>query len=431
MGPRRRPGPRRPSRVARHVAWPRGRPGRVARRLAAWPLAWPTGGRSAPPSACRHGHFSAPPASSSVSSPDRTSAPALPRRCHSMWHSSGGGSTRPCPVSSEVEDGVSSPVRPGVTRSDIRPAARAARAGRGGTDRHLVALWSGPGDREIRRGGYHIRVQRTFADLTFDLGRAVREARLATGWAQEELSERASVSRSLIAKVESGRGNVTLASVAAVCDALGIRAALRLETPFLADRRSQLEPAHARGVAYVQRCLERDGWRVAREVEIYHGRSRGWIDLLALHPDTEALLVIEYKTELRDIGLVERTLAWYERSAPEAAGRLGWRPRSVASVLLMLASEANEIRLAENRFALAGPFPVRAPELRRRLVDPGGTWPEPARALALVDPLSRRGTWLRAGRLDGNRSRSSYVDYADFMRRTRARPGSSRAGRGR
>lgn len=274
-------------------------------------------------------------------------------------------------------------------------------------------------------------MQRTFADLTFDLGRAVREARLATGWTQEEVSQRASVSRSLIAKVESGRGNVTLVTVASVCDALRIRVALRLEAPFLADRRSQLEPAHARGVAYVQRCLEGAGWRVAREVEIHHGRSHGWIDLLALHPDTEALLVIEYKTELRDLGLIERTLAWYERAAPETAGQLGWRPRSVASALLMLATETNEIRLAENRLALAGSFPVRAPELRSRLVDPGRAWPEPARALALVDPLGRRGTWLRAARLDGNRARTPYVDYADFMRRTRARPGPRRPHGGR
>lgn len=246
------------------------------------------------------------------------------------------------------------------------------------------------------------------------------------GWTQAELSERAAVSRSLVAKVESRRGNVSLLTVAAACDALGIRVALKFEAPFLADRRSQLEPAHARGVAYVQRCLERAGWRVAREVEIHHGRSHGRIDLLALHPDTEALLVVEYKTELRDLGLVERTLAWYERAAPEAARQLGWRPCSVASALLLLATEANEIRLAENRLALAVSFGVRAPELRRRLADPGRAWPEPARALALVDPRSRRGAWLRAARLDGNRSRTPYVDYADFMRRIRARRGPSR-----
>ena len=47
------------------------------------------------------------------------------------------------------------------------------------------------------------------------------------------------------------------------------------------------------------------------------------MDLLAWHPATGLLLVIEVKTELHDLGANERQLNWYEREAWAAARRLG------------------------------------------------------------------------------------------------------------
>lgn len=252
------------------------------------------------------------------------------------------------------------------------------------------------------------------------LARSIRDTRLARGWTQAELGRRARVSRTFVTKVEGAKGDTSVAAVAALVDALGIDAELSLRAPFLADRRRQREPAHARCVAYAQRQYERDGWQTAREVEIAHARSHGWIDLLAYRPETSALAVNEVKTEIEDLGRIERTMGWYEREAWELARGLGWRPRFVVGCLLVLDTDRNHERIRDNRLALAGGFPVRAPQLLEWLREPLRPWPRPARALALIDPLRRRDRWLTATPLDGRRTPAAYVGYADFIRRSRS-----------
>jgi hypothetical protein len=216
-------------------------------------------------------------------------------------------------------------------------------------------------------------------------------------------------------------GALSLATTAALFDALGIQASLDLRAPLLADRQRQLEPARARCVAYAQRRYERAGCLTAREVDISYGRSHGWIDLLAFDPRSGALAVNEIKTEIEDEGRIERTMGWYERAAWEVARNLGWRPRLVVGCLLLLDSERNHERIRGNREALATGFPVRAFALTSWLGGPRRPWPAPARALALVDPLSRREAWLRATTRDGRRTPAPFEDYADFMRRLRGR----------
>jgi hypothetical protein len=129
------------------------------------------------------------------------------------------------------------------------------------------------------------------------------------------------------------------------------------------------------------------------------------------------LLVIELKTEIRDLGAIERTLGWYEREAWAAARRLGWRPNQVLGCLLLLATEMNENRIADNQAGFSGGFPIRASELRRVMAD--NTPALRGRAMALIDPRSRRHDWLRPSRLDGRPTPAPYVDYADFVRATR------------
>jgi XRE family transcriptional regulator, regulator of sulfur utilization len=253
------------------------------------------------------------------------------------------------------------------------------------------------------------------------LGRAVRETRLALGWTQQQLADRAGTSRSMVGHVEAGMVNVSIDTAATLCDALGLRVDFGLRAPFLTDRQRQREPAHARCSAYVQRRLERHGWLVRRELEIAYGRSHGWIDLLAFSSRTGLLLVIEIKTEIEDLGKIERTLAWYEREAGAVARTGGWRPVRVASVLMVLATDANDRRLRDNREAVRVAFPGRTDELRRLIHEPAH--PVTGRALAFIDPRSRKDTWLIRPRIDGRRSVAPYADYADFMRALRTAAG--------
>jgi len=204
---------------------------------------------------------------------------------------------------------------------------------------------------------------------------------------------------------------MSLKVIARISDAMGLEVDLSLRPPFISGR--QRDAAHAQCGAYVQRRLEASGWLVEREVEIVHGRSHGWIDLLAFGPATRSMLIIEIKTEVDDLGRIERTLGWYGREAWTSARRLGWRPIRTAVWLLVLATEVNDERIRANRDALAAAFPGRASEIQAALARQA---PSPPRALALIDPRSRRRDWLMRSRTDGRRSPAPYPDYAGFMR---------------
>jgi transcriptional regulator with XRE-family HTH domain len=258
------------------------------------------------------------------------------------------------------------------------------------------------------------------------VAKAVLDLRSALGWSQQELGRRAGLSQPQVSAVEAGRlDGLTFRTAARLLEAMGARLAVTVDAPYLGDRPLQRDAAHARCVGHVVRRLTAAGWLIASEVEVGGDRSRGWIDVLAFHPPTGLVLVIEIKTELRDLGQIERTLGWYEREAWAAARRQGWRPRRVFGVLLLLATEANEDRVRSNRDALATGFPHRAAALTATVAS--GVSPDGGRALALIDPRSKRRQWLRPARIDGRRSASPYVDYADFMRVSRSgRPHRSR-----
>jgi transcriptional regulator with XRE-family HTH domain len=251
------------------------------------------------------------------------------------------------------------------------------------------------------------------------LGILIAELRRSIGWSQRELAARAGVSQGLVSAIENGRlATITFATATRLLEAMGARLIVDVAPPFLGDRQLQRDPAHVRCVTHVARRLGKAGWQVATEVEIGGDRSRGWIDILAFHPVTRLVLVVEIKTEIRDLGAIEQTLGWYERESWAAARRRGWRPSQSVGALIVLATTANDERFRQNRDALAYGFPMRARELST-LVSTGVVSSGPRRAVAMIDPGSLRADWLRRSGLDGRRSPAPYDDYADFMRRRR------------
>lgn len=248
------------------------------------------------------------------------------------------------------------------------------------------------------------------------VGAAVANLRGTIGWTQAELGARAGMSQSQVCRVERGiLSDLTFETAERLLAAMGARLVISVDAPYLSDRQRQREPAHARCSAHVAKMLRRAGWDVATEVEVGGDRSRGWIDVLAYNPVTGWLLVIEIKTEIHDLGAIERSLNWYEREAMSVARRMGWKPTRSIGCLLLLASSANDERASTNREPMNMGFPVRSRELAT-LVDGEAIPPLRGRAVAMIDPLSRRTSWLRPLRQDGRRSPAPYADYADFMR---------------
>ncbi|HEY7700740.1 MAG TPA: helix-turn-helix domain-containing protein [Candidatus Limnocylindrales bacterium] len=253
--------------------------------------------------------------------------------------------------------------------------------------------------------------------LRITFARACSDARISLDLTQQQVAERVGVSRSQLAKVELGLIAPSLDLVDRIAEVLGLQIALDIRPPTFVGGPRVRDAVHASCSAYVDRRLRALGWAVAREVEVIHGRSHGWIDLLAFDADTGTLLVIEIKTRLDDLGALERQMAWYERMAWDAARRLGWRPRRVVSCVIALASDEVERVARVHRDLLRLAFPMRAPDVANLLAHPDAEFR--GRGIALVDPSSRRRQPVIGTSLDGRRSRLPYSDYADAVGRIR------------
>jgi transcriptional regulator with XRE-family HTH domain len=86
----------------------------------------------------------------------------------------------------------------------------------------------------------------------------VRAARLARGWRQHDLADRSGVSKGMIQQIETARTNPSIATVARLCDTLGIGFGELVEPP--------------EGLGLVTRAADGVLRRCGR-----HGRSRAWL----------------------------------------------------------------------------------------------------------------------------------------------------------
>ena len=97
-----------------------------------------------------------------------------------------------------------------------------------------------------------------------------------------------------------------------------------------------LDEGHARLVAVMATRLRDLGWEVRLEVTYESGRSSGSIDILAWHPPTSHLLVIEIKTEIPSAEATLRKLDEKVRVASAVAmERFGWSPGRVSRLLVV------------------------------------------------------------------------------------------------
>lgn len=207
------------------------------------------------------------------------------------------------------------------------------------------------------------------------LGATIRAARIKRRWRQTDLAANARVSQMTVSRVERGQiPELTLATLRRVAAALEIRLELlprgqgaQLDR-LLSERHSALHESVAKALAH-----DFPEWVMASEVSFSIWGERGVIDLVLWHPEHRALLIIEFKTELVDVGDLVGTMDRRRRLAAEIVKSRGWRPRIVSTWVILAASRTNARRVADHRTVLRTAFPAGVRAIRRWLRDPAGS----------------------------------------------------------
>lgn len=207
----------------------------------------------------------------------------------------------------------------------------------------------------------------------FRVGRAVRALRRRRGLRQSDVAEAAGVVHDTVSRIELGRlDGVTLGTLRQVLRVVG--AGMRIEVLWRGAALDRLlDERHAALVGAAAKRLGRAAWEVEAEVSFAVYGERGAIDLLGWHAASRSLLVVEVKTELVSVEETLRRLDAKARLARRiAAERFGWRPQSVARLLVLPAGSVERARVARNAAVLDIAFPMRGSAVRRWLAQPNG-----------------------------------------------------------
>jgi transcriptional regulator with XRE-family HTH domain len=205
------------------------------------------------------------------------------------------------------------------------------------------------------------------------IGRSIRALRHRKGWRQVDLARRVAIGQAAISGVEAGDlATVSMRTLQRIAEELGAELVIGLrwhggDLDRLADR------AHADLVERIARRLAALGWETHLEVSFSRFGERGSIDVLAWHPATRTVLVVEVKSEITG---VEETLRRHDikvRLAREIAfERLGERPAVVGRLLAAADTSTTRRRIADHAETFARAYPTRGRSVTRWLADPRG-----------------------------------------------------------
>jgi transcriptional regulator with XRE-family HTH domain len=203
------------------------------------------------------------------------------------------------------------------------------------------------------------------------VGALFRALRIRRGWRQEDLAERAGVSRSAISRIERGHfGRTSLNTLRAVARALDATIDLVVRWQG-ADADRVLNAGHARLHEDIARLLDSiTGWEHAPEVSFSIYGERGVIDILAFHAASRCLLVIELKTELASLEDLLTVMSRRRRLAAQIGAERGWQARTVSTWVVIRESEANQRRIRRFPATLRAAFPANGHAIRSWLRHP-------------------------------------------------------------
>jgi transcriptional regulator with XRE-family HTH domain len=220
------------------------------------------------------------------------------------------------------------------------------------------------------------------------VGQVLRAIRRRRGWRQSDVARRAGVSQQTVSTIELGRlGDVDLVTLRRVGSALDttLEFAPRWRGPELGRL---LDADHAALVDRAVRGIAAAGWEVLAEWTFNHFGERGSVDVVAWRPAERALLVIEVKSRIVEVGQLH---AGVDRKVRIAAallpGQRGWRPASIGAVVVLPGDPAAYAAVRRHRSLFVASFPARTIEVRRWLACPD----RPLRGLWFLSPTGAAG----------------------------------------
>jgi HTH-type transcriptional regulator/antitoxin HipB len=206
------------------------------------------------------------------------------------------------------------------------------------------------------------------------LGSTIRALRLKKGWRQRDLATRAGVSTSMISRLERGHpGSFSLDTIRRVASALDVRVDL-VPRWRAGDLDRLLNAKHSQLQELVARWFETElpAWVLAPEVSFSIYREHGIIDIVAWHPATRAILVIELKTDIVDVNELIGRADVKRRLVRQIVRDRGWDPLTVSTWVIVASGRTNRARLAAHRSVLRSAFPTDGRAVRAWLRDPVG-----------------------------------------------------------
>lgn len=206
--------------------------------------------------------------------------------------------------------------------------------------------------------------------IRFGLG--IRALRRRRQWTQAELASRAGLSASAVGRLERGRSDrVTVRTLDGVAAELGGRVEVRLLWNGEGLDRL-LDQRHASLVDSTLELLVGAGWSTAVEVSFAICGERGSIDVLAFHPQTGSLLVVEVKSVVPDLQAMLVSLDRKGRLAREIARERDWHAQTVTRLLVLPDDRTARRRVAALGRTFGTALPARTVEVRRWLKSPAG-----------------------------------------------------------
>lgn len=241
------------------------------------------------------------------------------------------------------------------------------------------------------------------------LGRLIRAARIRKGWWQLDVELAAGIDQTTQSLIERGHlGGLTVAVIRRSAQAVDV--VVELEPRGGAHHLVRLlDEGHAALVEHLVALLRRCGWTVLAEYTFNHYGDRGSVDIVAWHPQTQALLIVEVKTRIAD---VQGLLTSFDRKLRIVPGLLrrerGWEARTVGRLLLVDGGSTQRRAVTSHAETFASVLPQGSRDARRWIAQPSGS----LAAVWFVSPTTV--------------SRGNHVSATS--RRVRQRPSRSEAG---